>query len=177
MIKMRADIYAPMITIGFIYRLGSFMTMEGSRSVGFIVGANLPTGLFCSSGSRFRDPGNPHIDFRYLIPCGIVGDSCGGQIKDTLEGSYRIGRSGAVNSVRGDSGDGGVIAGDAVQLVLQLADLFPGGADSQIVSRPGGGNAGYAHRRVDIHVIAVVVPDNVNCRVPLIPQILGAPLA
>ena len=31
MIKMRADIYAPMITIGFIYRLGSFMTMEGSR--------------------------------------------------------------------------------------------------------------------------------------------------
>ena len=63
------------------------------------------------------------------------------------------------------------------KLLLQLADFFAGGADGQVVAREGGGNAGDHIRRVDIHVVAVVVADDLDGGIALIAQVLGAPLA
>ena len=75
---------------------------------------------FCARKRRrknlpwFRDPAHSHVDFRNLIPCRVVHDPVRRQIEDALEYSDRLGGAWAVDAVRGDSRDGGVILGDAV---------------------------------------------------------------
>ncbi len=55
--------------------------------------------------------------------------------------------------------------------------LIPGGADIQVITGPGGGDAGDGYRSVDIHVATVVVVDDLNGGVAFVAEILGAPLA
>lgn len=64
--------------------------------------------------ARLCDPADPHIDFRDLIPGRIVHDTGLGKIKNTLEGAHRIGGSGTVDPVCGNTRDGRIILGDAV---------------------------------------------------------------
>ena len=77
--------------------------------------------------SRLRYSGNSHIDFRNLVPGGIVRHSGPGQIENALEGADRIRGGGAVYAVRRYGGDGRIVAGNAVQLGLELTYLVAGG--------------------------------------------------
>ena len=56
--------------------------------------------------------------------------------------------------------DGIVDGGDGIQLFLQLPHLLTGGADSQVFTRPGGGDAGYLLSGVDVDAGAVEVAEN-----------------
>ena len=82
-----------------------------------------------------------------------------------------------VDAVRGDVGKGGIILTDAVQLFLQLVDLLACGTDGEVVAGPGGRDSADGLRRIDIHVVPVIVMDDINGAVALVAQILGAPLA
>lgn len=132
-----------------------------------------PNGLL----PRLRDPADSHIDIGDFIPGGIVHHTGLGQIKNALEGTDCVGGEGTVDAVGGDDGDGRVIPGDAVELVLHLQDFFPGRTNGQSISGPGGRNAGDYIRRVDVHIVAVVIAYNLDGGVALVSQILGTPLA
>lgn len=126
---------------------------------------------------RLRYPAHAHIDFRNLIPGRVVHDPVRRQIKDALEDPDRLGGAGTVDAVGGDPRDGGIILGDAVQLLLDLQHLIPGGSDAQVITGPRGGDAGDGDSGVDIHVAAIVVADDLDRGVTLVAQIFGAPLA
>lgn len=64
--------------------------------------------------SRFRNTADAHIDFRYLIPGGIVHHAGLGQIEDALEGTDGVGGEGTVDTVCGDDRYGRIVAGNAV---------------------------------------------------------------
>ncbi len=126
---------------------------------------------------RLRYPAHAHIDFRNLIPGRVVDDSGLGEIKDALEYPDSLGGARTIDAVRGDAGNGGIILGDAVQLLLDLQHLIPGGSDAQVITGPRGGDAGDGDSGVDIHVAAIVVADDLDRGVTLVAQIFGAPLA
>ena len=63
---------------------------------------------------RLCDSAHAHIDFRDLIPGRIVHNTRLRKVKDPLEGAHGIGGIVPVDAVGGDSGDGGVVLGDAV---------------------------------------------------------------
>lgn len=67
--------------------------------------------------------------------------------------------------------------GDAVELLLDLADFVPGGADSQVIAGEGRRNAGNADRGIDIHVVAEIVSDDLDRRIAFVSKIFRAPLA
>lgn len=100
-----------------------------------------------------------------------------GQVEDALESPDRIGGGRPVDAVRGDGGDGRVIPGDAVQLVLELPHLFAGGAYIQIVPGPGRGNSRYDSRRIDVHIVPVIITNDINGGISFFPQVHRAPLA
>ena len=81
-----------------------------------------------------------------------------------------------VNTVRRNPGYGRIILADPVKLLLQLHDLGSLSADIQIVARIGRRHAGYISRGIDEHIIAVIVAQDLNGRIPFIRQILGTPL-
>ena len=60
---------------------------------------------------------------------------------------------------------------------MAVPDLFSRRSDRQIDSRPGRRDARDLLRRVDKHVIAVIVAQNLNRLIILIAEILAAPLA
>lgn len=138
----------------------------------------MPRGAYHSVlSARLRNPGNAHVDFRDFIPGRVIRHSCRGQVEDALEGAHRVGGGRTVDAVRRYGGNGGIVAGNAVQLVLELPHLVTGGADAQVVAGPGGGHAGNQLSGIDVHVIAVVVADDLNGGVTLVSQVLGTPLA
>ena len=82
------------------------MSEEKSRSAG------KQNGSFLSA--RFGKSADPHENLRDLIPGGIVHDSGLGKIEDPLEHPHGFSSAGAVDAVSGDSGDGGIVLGNAV---------------------------------------------------------------
>ena len=66
---------------------------------------------------------------------------------------------------------------DIKRMFLNLPDLFSRRSDRQIDSRPGRRDARDLLRRVDKHVIAVIVAQNLNRLIILIAEILASPLA
>lgn len=77
--------------------------------------------------SRLRDPGDAYINFRDFVPGGIICYAGLGQVKNALKDADCIGGPGAINTVCGYGGNGGVVPGDAVQLGLELTHLVAGG--------------------------------------------------
>lgn len=134
----------------------------------------LVTGERLSPG--LGNPGYAYIDIRNFVPGGIVGDAGLGQVKDALENPDCIGGGGTVNAIGCDGGNGRIISCNTVQLILQLANLVAGGTDAERISGVGGRNPRNEVGRVDIHIIAKVIPYNLDGRVSLISQIFGSPL-
>ena len=66
----------------------------------------------------FSDSGHSHINIGYFVPGRVVGHAGLRQVEDALEYPDCLGGGGAVNAVGCDSGDGRVISGNAVQLIL-----------------------------------------------------------
>ena len=75
-----------------------------------------------------RDSRDAHVDAGNGIPCGKVGDAGYGQGKYLLEDADRLRRAGTVDAVGNNGGDGGIIAGNPVELLLELAHFVAGGA-------------------------------------------------
>lgn len=129
------------------------------------------------ASSRLSDSAYAHIDFRDLIPGWIIHDTGLGKVEHALEYAHGVGGAGAVDAVRGDPGDGGIILCDPVELLLDLQDFATGCSDAQVIAGPGGGHTGYGHSGVDVHVAAIIVTYDLNGGVAFIAQILGTPLA
>lgn len=124
----------------------------------------MPAGRLCQLGN----PGYPHIDFRNFVPCRIVNDSGCGQPEYGLE-FFHCCRSGrAEDAIGGNFGDGGVSPGNNSELFLHLPYLAAGGTLGQVVSGPGGRDAGDGLGGVDIHIIAVVVAQDLDRGVALV---------
>ncbi len=64
--------------------------------------------------ARLRDPGDGHINVGNFKPGGVVHDARDRQVENPLERLHRIGGLAAVDAVRCDPRNGGVIPGDAV---------------------------------------------------------------
>ena len=75
-----------------------------------------------------RDSCNAYIDAGNGIPCGEVGDAGDGQGKYPLEDADCLRRARTINTVGNNGGDGGIIAGNPVELLLELAYLVARGA-------------------------------------------------
>lgn len=86
--------------------------------------------------SRLGNPAHAHINFRNLIPCGVIHNAGLRQVEDPLERAHRIGGVIAVDAVRRDTRDRRIVLGDAVELLLDLQYFIAGGADIKVVSRP-----------------------------------------
>lgn len=63
---------------------------------------------------RLSDSRYPNVNIRKLEPGGVIGDTGLGKIENPLKYSYSFRSSRPVNAVSGDSGECGVIAGNAV---------------------------------------------------------------
>ena len=98
------------------------------------------------------------------------------QPEDALKNTDRIGSTGTVDAVGNNGRDCRIVAGNPVNLLLNLLDLLTAGADAEIVAGPGSRNAGNARGGVNIHIIAVIITDNIDGAVTLIPEIFGTPL-
>lgn len=131
----------------------------------------------CIPSPRLRNPRNPHINLRHLIPGRIIRNPGLGQVEYPLEDPHRTGRGRPVDAVGGNGGDGGIVPGDPVQLGLELPDLVAGGAYGQVIPGPGGGHAGDELGGVDIHIVSIIIPYDLNGRIPFLAQVHGAPLA
>ncbi len=83
-----------------------------------------------------RNPADAHIDFRNLVPGGIVHNTGLGQVKDSLKGTHGIGRVGTINTIGGDSWNRRVVLGDTVYLLLDLHHLITGGSYIQVIAGP-----------------------------------------
>lgn len=59
---------------------------------------------------------------------------------------------------------------------MKLPHLFTGGTLAQIIAGPGGWYAGDDFCRIDIHVVAIVIPYDFNGGVALFSKIHGTPL-
>lgn len=124
----------------------------------------------CFSSGELRDPGYAHVDFGNFIPGGIICNPCLWQPEDSLELPHCLSRGRSVNAVCVKCGESWIGSGNNIQLLLELTDFRSGGADFQIVARPGGGNAGDGLCGVNVHVIPVVVAEDLNGRVALVSQ-------
>ena len=77
----------------------------------------------------FRNPGDSHVDMGYTVPGGEVNDSCHRKTEDGLKLADRLCSGRTEDSVWGYVGDGGIDAGNGVQLVLDLLDFIPACSD------------------------------------------------
>ena len=124
--------------------------------------------LYLTVSGQFGDPGYSYIDFRYFVPCGVIYNSGCGQAEHGLEFFYCCRSCRTVDTVGRDFRNRRVGAGDDGQLLLHLPDFAAGGTLSQIVARPRGGDAGDGFGGVDVHVVAVVVAENLDGSVALV---------
>lgn len=77
----------------------------------------------------FRNPGDSYVDMGYPVPGGEVDDSCHWETEDGLELPDCLCGRRTEDSIRGYMGDGGIDAGNGVELVLDLLDLFSACSD------------------------------------------------
>lgn len=127
--------------------------------------------------NQLRNARNRDINLGNTVPGSKVDHSRDRKSEDTLETLHRLPGCRPVDSVRRNRRNGRVGTRDARQLFLNLPDLFSRRSDRQIDSRPGRRDARDLLRRVDKHVIAVIVAQNLNRLIILIAEILAAPLA
>lgn len=116
------------------------------------------------------NPGNPHIDMGYPIPCGKIHHAGLGKPENGLEFPHRIRCPWAVNPVRGHPWDGSINSCNHIQLFLHLADLVACAAKGQVIAGPGCRDTGYLLCRVDIDAVPIKIPQDFNWTVTLLPQ-------
>ena len=132
--------------------------------------------LYLTVSGQFGDPGYPYIDFRYFVPGPVIYRAGLGKPEHRLEYPDGFRSRRAVHSIHLDTRYGRVCPGDDIDLFLELPDLIAAGAVFQHIAGPGGGNAGDLLRGIDIHVIPIIIPQDLNCRVALFSQGHGPPL-
>ena len=125
---------------------------------------------------RFRNACHTHINIRDFKPSGIIHDSGLWKIKYLLEYPDSLRSAGAIDAIGCQRGNCRIISGNPVQLLLQLTDFFPGGSDSQVIPRPGRRHSRNDICGIDVHIITVIIMDDINSRISLIRQRLGPPL-
>lgn len=84
------------------------------------------------SSGKFCDATDTNEDFRNLIPCWIIYDTCLWQFKHFLEDFDRIGSLFTIDTVCIDLWNQRVSIGDRVKLFLHLAHLASGTSDCQV---------------------------------------------
>ena len=119
---------------------------------------------------RLRNTCHPHINIRDFKPCRIIHDSGLRKIKYLLERPDSLRSTGAIDSVGCQRRNRRIISGDAVQLLLKLSYFFPGRTDSQIIPRPGRRHSRNNICGIDIHIIAVIIMNDINSGISLICQ-------
>ena len=126
-------------------------------------------------GIQLRQPLDRHIQVRQPVPCGAIGGAGLRQRKDFLEFPHTVERPAAVDSVRRDFGNRGVILRHPVELHLQPTDVVAHRADRQ---RTPERRHRRRHRRIadDIQFRTVVFGQNPVRRFALIGQPDTAPL-
>ena len=117
------------------------------------------------------------VEGHQLVPGALAHDAVGGQVEDALEGLYRFLRPAAEYAVRRvDPGNGGVIAGDAVQHGLKHRNIAAGGALLQGIAGIGVFNIADGGVGNQLDIVAVIVAQNVHGAHALAGQLLAAPL-
>ncbi len=111
---------------------------------------------------QLRDPGDAYIDVGDLVPGGKVYHACLGKAENRLKFPDCRGGVGTVKAVGGHMGDGAVYGGNGVQLLLKLPYFLSGGADGQVLFRPGGGDPGDLFRGVDVDGRSVKMAQDLN---------------
>src|SRR5699024_4494144 len=106
---------------------------------------------------QFRDAGNCHVNFLYLIPGGIIHDSGLGKTENLLEHLYTVLGLFSVNSIGNNRRNQRIGLTDGIQLFLELEYLGAAGTDGQIIAWPGGRNTGDLFGGVDVHIISVII--------------------
>ena len=92
--------------------------------------------LFNYRSPRLGNPAHAHINFGNLIPCRVIHDAGLRKVEDPLERAHGVCRIIAVDAVCSDAGDGGIVLGDAIELLLDLQYFITGSADIKVVARP-----------------------------------------
>lgn len=118
---------------------------------------------------QFSDPAYADIDLGNLVPGTQAYDAILCQVKDPLEGFDCFFSGGTEYTVLRNFRDQRVALGNHIQLALHLAYLFTGITLSQRRTRIRGWNTGNLIRRVDIYGVPIVISENLNGTIPLIP--------
>lgn len=111
---------------------------------------------------EFCDPRYADIDLGDFIPGRIIDNAGFRKSEDRLEFSYGSFSRRAEDAVGSDFPDCGICIGNNGELLLHLSYLVAGGTDRQIISRPGGRNAGDRFGGIDIQIVAVVVAQDLD---------------
>ena len=125
---------------------------------------------------KLCDPGNSYIDMGNFVPCGEIHHPGLRQSEDRLELPDRSRRVGTVEPVRGYPWDGRIYGGDGIKLFLKLPDLLTGGANDEILSRPGRRDPGDLLRSVDVDAGTVEMAQDLDGAVASFAQGAGSPL-
>lgn len=133
------------------------------------------------NGARISDqlcnPGDTYKNLLDFIPGGIIHNTGGRKIKDSLKLPYCILRGFSVNAIGRDGRQGRIGTGDGIELFLNLPDFIAGRTDVQRSTRPGSWNPGNFFGSVDIHVVSVEIPKDFNGSIALVSKIFGTPLS
>lgn len=124
----------------------------------------------------FRDSCDGHKNLGDFIPCPVVHDPGDGKAEYGLE--FHDGTPGILSedAVGNQGGDGSIYRGDGIQLLLHLPYFRPAGAYGQFITGPGGRDAADLFRRINIHIVSVIIPYDIYGAVPLLSQRLASPL-
>ena len=125
---------------------------------------------------KLRDPGHADIDLLDLIPGPVIHFSGFGKTEDILKSLNSPLGFLAIDAICPDLRDQRIMVGDGIQLFLKLFDFLTAASDVQGLAGPGNRNAGDLLGRVDIKIFSVIIAEDLDRRVILIAQILGAPL-
>lgn len=126
--------------------------------------------------TKLCDAGHADIDLLDFIPGPVIHFSGFRKAEDTLKGLHSPLRLLSVDTVCPDLWDQGIMVGYGIQLLLKLLDFLTAASDVQGLAGPGDRNAGDLLGRVDIKIFPVIIAEDLDRRVILIAQILGAPL-
>ena len=112
-----------------------------------------------------------------LIPGALAHNAVGGEVENPLELLYRLLGLGAEHAVhRADAGDGGVVAGDAVEHGLEHGDIAAGGAGLQGVAGVGVFNVADRGIGYQLNIVSIIVAQDIHGAHALTGQGLAAPL-
>lgn len=126
---------------------------------------------------KLRNSGHSHVDLRDFVPGPIVNNASYRQSKYRLKFLHSRLCSRSIDTICIHPGQCRICLCDHVELFLHLQNLTSAGPHTQIISRPGGRNTGDLHCRINIDTLSIIIPQNLNRRIPLLSQTLRTPLS